>query len=189
MDHSTTDLSNVRRPIETANGLPNGHYIDAGIFEEEKQAVLFDNWAGLDVGASVPEVGDAVPVTFLGMPMLIVRDKQIESIDLDNAHQTADADFSNNSFPAKISKSRLEIYKSKSNRRNLMADMLVELKNEGKDAPGSDNKSTDGKADEKKVPLKAAPQNTDDADDKSDGSELSDEEKNLLKRLMKKWGQ
>ena len=75
MDHSTTDLSNVRRPIETANGLPNGHYIDAGIFEEEKQAVLFDNWAGLAVAADVPEVGDAVPVTFLNMPLLIVRDK------------------------------------------------------------------------------------------------------------------
>ena len=59
---------------------------------------------------------------------LIIREKRIISIDLDNAHQTADADFSNNSFPAKISKSRLEIYKGSSNRRNLMADMLVELK-------------------------------------------------------------
>tara|TARA_R110002074_G_scaffold6197_8_gene28890 strand:- start:29 stop:1225 length:1197 start_codon:yes stop_codon:yes gene_type:complete len=88
MDHARTDLSagfnadlsadlsNVRRPIAEANGLPNAHYIDARVFDEEKNAVLFDNWAGLAVAADVPQVGDAVPVTFLGMPLLIVRDKQ-----------------------------------------------------------------------------------------------------------------
>ncbi|MGJ8626731.1 MAG: aromatic ring-hydroxylating oxygenase subunit alpha [Sulfitobacter sp.] len=76
MDHSHTDLSTVRRPIAEANGLPNAHYIDKGVFDEEKNAVLFDNWAGLAVAADVPDVGDAVPVTFLGMPLLIVRDKQ-----------------------------------------------------------------------------------------------------------------
>jgi len=75
MDHTPTDLSAVRRPIAQANGLPNAHYIDAGVFEEERNAVLFDNWAGLAVAADVPEVGDAVPITFLGMPLLVVRDK------------------------------------------------------------------------------------------------------------------
>ncbi len=76
MDRQPTDLSTVRRPIAEANGLPNAHYIDQATFDEERQAVLFDNWAGLAVGADVPEVGDAVPVTFLGMPLLIVRDRQ-----------------------------------------------------------------------------------------------------------------
>ncbi len=76
MNHSSADLSSVRRPIAQANGLPNAHYIDQNVFDEEKSAVLFDNWAGLAVAADVPEVGDAVPVTFLGMPLLIVRDKQ-----------------------------------------------------------------------------------------------------------------
>lgn len=73
---SHTDLSNVRRPVAQANGLPNAHYIDPQTFEEEKHAVLFDNWAGLAVAADVPQVGDAVPVTYLGMPLLVVRDKQ-----------------------------------------------------------------------------------------------------------------
>lgn len=76
MDHFATDLSAVRRPVETANGLPNAHYVDSKVFDEEKQAILFDNWAGLAVGADVPEIGDAVPMTFLGMPILLVRDKQ-----------------------------------------------------------------------------------------------------------------
>ena len=73
MDRS--DISTVRNPIEAANGLPNAHYIDVGVFEEERQAVLFDNWAGLAVGADVPEVGDAKPITFLSMPLLLVRDR------------------------------------------------------------------------------------------------------------------
>lgn len=59
---------------------------------------------------------------------LLVKDKRIKSIDLDPAHQTADVDYSNNSFPPKIAQSRLEIYKSKSTSKDLMADMLVELK-------------------------------------------------------------
>ena len=73
MTHS--DLSNVRQPIETANGLPNAHYTDHARFEDEKQAVLFSSWAGLAVAADVPEPGDAVPHTFLGMPLLLIRDK------------------------------------------------------------------------------------------------------------------
>lgn len=73
MTHS--DLSKVRQPIETANGLPNAHYTDDARFEEEKQSVLFSTWAGLAVSADVPEAGDAVPHTFLGMPLLLIRDK------------------------------------------------------------------------------------------------------------------
>lgn len=69
------DLSNVRRPIGTANGLPNSHYIDQSVLEEECRAVLFDTWAGLGVGADIPDVGDAKPITFLGMPLLMVRDR------------------------------------------------------------------------------------------------------------------
>jgi choline monooxygenase len=70
-----SDLSTVQNPIHAANGLPNAHYTDETVFAEERQAVLFDNWAGLAVGADVPEVGDAKPVTFLGMPLLLVRDR------------------------------------------------------------------------------------------------------------------
>ena len=78
MTQNTSDLAQVRQSIEHAHGLPNAHYIDAGVFEEERQAVLFDQWAGLGVTADVPEVGDAVPLTFLGMPLLMVRDKEGE---------------------------------------------------------------------------------------------------------------
>lgn len=76
MPEHPTDLNAVRQPIASANGLPNAHYIDPVTFSEERDAVLFDNWAGLAVAADVPEVGDAVPLTFLGMPLFIVRDRE-----------------------------------------------------------------------------------------------------------------
>ncbi|WP_300029682.1 aromatic ring-hydroxylating dioxygenase subunit alpha [uncultured Roseobacter sp.] len=76
MDHTVTDLSAVRLPISEANGLPNAHYTDASVFTEEKQALLFDTWSGLAVAADVPVAGDAVPITFLGMPLLLVRDRK-----------------------------------------------------------------------------------------------------------------
>nr|WP_281967750.1 aromatic ring-hydroxylating dioxygenase subunit alpha [Roseovarius nanhaiticus] len=72
---TVTDLSSVRAPVETANGLPNAHYVDPAVFEEEKHALLYSQWAGLAVGADVPDPGDAVPITFLGMPLLLLRDK------------------------------------------------------------------------------------------------------------------
>ncbi|WP_339759364.1 aromatic ring-hydroxylating dioxygenase subunit alpha [uncultured Sulfitobacter sp.] len=75
MNMPHTDLRNVRRPIDQANGLGNAHYIDPAIFAEERQAVLFNNWPGLATASDVPEIGDAVPLTFLGMPLLVLRDK------------------------------------------------------------------------------------------------------------------
>ncbi|THH38930.1 aromatic ring-hydroxylating dioxygenase subunit alpha [Aliishimia ponticola] len=68
-------LSAVRQPIESAHGLPNAHYIDAATHAEENRAVLLNEWSGLAVAADVPEPGDAVPITFLGMPLLLIRDK------------------------------------------------------------------------------------------------------------------
>ncbi len=75
MNMPHTDLRNVRRPIDQANGLGNAHYIDPAIFAEERQAVLFNNWPGLATASDVLEIGDAVPLTFLGMPLLVLRDK------------------------------------------------------------------------------------------------------------------
>ncbi len=74
-DLPLSDLSAVRRDVENAQGLPNAHYIDPVVFEEEKHAVLFANWTGLAVTSDVPENGDAKPIEFLGIPLLLIRDK------------------------------------------------------------------------------------------------------------------
>ncbi len=68
-------LSSVLKPVSVANGLPNEHYVDPAVFAEERESVLFANWSGIGFGKDIPEAGDAKPVDFLGMPLLLVRDR------------------------------------------------------------------------------------------------------------------
>ncbi|MEM9349611.1 MAG: aromatic ring-hydroxylating dioxygenase subunit alpha [Pseudomonadota bacterium] len=75
-DLEPTALDAVRRPIEQANGLPNAHYTDPDVFAMESKATLLSTWAGLAVGADVPGKGDAKPIEFLGIPLLLLRDKE-----------------------------------------------------------------------------------------------------------------
>ena len=76
MSQPLTDLGQVRASVEAARGLPNAHYPDPAVFAEERQALLFSQWAGLAVAADVPEPGDAKPLEFLGVPLLLIRDKE-----------------------------------------------------------------------------------------------------------------
>ena len=69
-----SNLSSVTEPLNTAKGLPNEHYIDDKIFQEEKESVLFSNWSAIGFAKDTPKVGDVNPTTFLGMPLLVVRD-------------------------------------------------------------------------------------------------------------------
>ncbi|WP_170438955.1 aromatic ring-hydroxylating oxygenase subunit alpha [Ruegeria arenilitoris] len=75
MASTPTELSAVRQSIETALGLPNAHYTDPTLHAEETRALLLDGWAGLAVTADVPEPGDAVPLEFMGIPLLLLRDR------------------------------------------------------------------------------------------------------------------
>ncbi|MEM7255907.1 MAG: aromatic ring-hydroxylating dioxygenase subunit alpha [Pseudomonadota bacterium] len=68
-------LASVLEPVAAAKGLPNEHYIDPAVFDEERRHVLFANWSGIGFGKNIPEVGDTWPVNFLGMPLLMVRDE------------------------------------------------------------------------------------------------------------------
>lgn len=76
MSDISTDLGAVRQPISHANGLPNAHYVDPDVHSIENQAVLMNEWSGLAVASDVPEPGDAKPITFLGMPLLLIRDRE-----------------------------------------------------------------------------------------------------------------
>ncbi|MEL6298152.1 MAG: aromatic ring-hydroxylating dioxygenase subunit alpha [Pseudomonadota bacterium] len=69
------DVSTVLRDVSSARGLPNAHYTDADVFKRERDAVLFRNWSGIGFAKDVPKPGFVKPVTFLGMPLLIVRDR------------------------------------------------------------------------------------------------------------------
>ena len=68
---------------------------------------------------------------------LLIRDKAIASIALDPRHETADADYSNNHFPRRIERSRIELYKEEDETRDLMRDMLDVLRERKAGADGS----------------------------------------------------
>ena len=69
------DLSSVLQPIESATGLPNAFYTSDDVYEAEREALWFSSWAGICAAAEVPEIGDARPVDFLGVPLFVLRGK------------------------------------------------------------------------------------------------------------------
>ena len=73
-----TSLDSVLTSIHQAKGLPNDHYISDSVFEEEKVAILFNNWSAIGFGKDIPEGGDTKPINFVDMPLLMVRDKNGE---------------------------------------------------------------------------------------------------------------
>ena len=63
------------------------------------------------------------------MSKMLIRDQAIASVEVDPLRQIGDADRNNNLFPQQIQPSRIELYKGDdSSARDLMRDMLVELK-------------------------------------------------------------
>ena len=122
---------------------------------------------------------------------LFVLDSKASGFKLDVAHQTADADYSNNAFPPEIRSSRLELYKSNYKASNMMADMLRELHSEKSDSK-----------DEKAVPLgDAAPEEpaevadeelvmkkdeADKAEESESAEDAEGEEKSSLRRVLER---
>ncbi len=73
-----SELDLVLQNIGKARGLPNANYITNEAYEEEKEALIFNKWAGLAVASEVPNRGDVVPVIFFELPLLLVHDKSGE---------------------------------------------------------------------------------------------------------------
>lgn len=68
-------LDAVTQSVSKAKGLPNEYYVDQDVFAQEQRSVLFRSWAGIGFGKDVPEPGDARPLDFLGIPLLLMRDQ------------------------------------------------------------------------------------------------------------------
>ena len=69
-------LDTVRKPIEQASGMPNAAYDDPTYFEFERDQVMAKTWAGLTFASELPQAGYAKPIKFMGLPLLVVRDKK-----------------------------------------------------------------------------------------------------------------
>jgi aminopeptidase N len=59
---------------------------------------------------------------------MLIRDQRVASIEVDPRRETADADFSNNHYPGRIDRSRLDLYKRDDDTRDMMRDMLSTLR-------------------------------------------------------------
>ncbi len=76
LDHTALakGLAAVCRPVAEANGLPNALYTSPEAFALERERIFQNGWACAGFGADVPNPGDAAPVDFLGIPLLLIRD-------------------------------------------------------------------------------------------------------------------
>jgi len=68
-------IESTKDSINEANGLPNECYLNDEYFKIERERVFFNNWIVVGVSSSVPEIGDAKPFDLMGVPLLILRDK------------------------------------------------------------------------------------------------------------------
>ena len=66
----------VNKPIDKAHGLPNECYTSKKYLMIERERVFQDKWIGIGIGSSVPNPGDALPYNLLGIPLIILRDKE-----------------------------------------------------------------------------------------------------------------
>ena len=68
-------IERVKKPILEANGLPNECYVNKDYVNIERDTVFFNNWSVIGSASSIKEIGDVKPYNFLGIPLLILRDK------------------------------------------------------------------------------------------------------------------
>ena len=68
-------LNVVNNSIENAHGLPNECYLSGPYTNIERKKVFEDKWVTIGVASSIPKPGDTRPIDLLGIPLIIIRDK------------------------------------------------------------------------------------------------------------------
>ena len=69
-------LDVVSKRIEKSHGLPNECYTSQEYTKIERKKLFEDKWVVIGVASSLPNKGDAKPFDLLGIPIMILRDKQ-----------------------------------------------------------------------------------------------------------------
>ena len=69
-------LDVVSNPIEESHGLPNECYTSERYTKLERKKLFEDKWVVIGVSSSIPKKGDAKPFDLLGIPLIILRDKE-----------------------------------------------------------------------------------------------------------------
>lgn len=68
-------LARVEQPIAEASGLPNEAYVSEAFAGFERDAVLGRTWMAIGSGRQVAAPGDLHPLSLLGLPLLLARDR------------------------------------------------------------------------------------------------------------------
>ena len=71
-------INNVNKPIEVANGLPNECYTNQDYLVHEKEKIFYNKWTAIGVGSSIPKIGDIKPYNMQGIPLILIRDKNMD---------------------------------------------------------------------------------------------------------------
>ena len=71
-------LEDVDKPIEAANGLPNTCYTSDDYLIYERDKIFCNKWTAVGVGSSIPNPGDAIPYNLLGIPIIIIRGRDLK---------------------------------------------------------------------------------------------------------------
>ena len=71
-------LAAVQRPTGEARGLPSALYTDPAFFILERERLMADTWVCIGFAGDLPSPGYVKPVDFMGLPLVILRDRQGE---------------------------------------------------------------------------------------------------------------
>ena len=77
-------LAAINAPIEQACGLPAEAYTDQAFFEAEQNLLFPRSWMAVAFDTDIAEIGDAMPVTVCGTPLILVRSSASEVLALHN---------------------------------------------------------------------------------------------------------
>lgn len=65
----------VDLPVDQAQGLPNEAYTSHAFFEYERDNLFAKTWSCVGVACDLPDPGDAKPISFMGLPLFMLRDR------------------------------------------------------------------------------------------------------------------
>ncbi|MBX2886819.1 MAG: aromatic ring-hydroxylating dioxygenase subunit alpha [Granulosicoccus sp.] len=73
---TTAVFNQVNQPIALARGLPNACYTTDTAFVQDRDSVISENWACIGFIDQLPEPNYVTPINFMGLPLLLTRDKE-----------------------------------------------------------------------------------------------------------------
>ena len=75
-DEPMDGIARVLTDTAQARGLPNATYTDARYLAIERERVFAPTWTALGFAADVPARGDVRPIELLGLPLILLRDRE-----------------------------------------------------------------------------------------------------------------